>query len=64
MPTRVKRERKGKARPLQVRLAGDFVKAVQHYAIDADKSVTQVVQEALQEYLAVRRKPRPRASGD
>jgi predicted transcriptional regulator len=49
---------------MQVRLPDDFVKAVQHYAIDADKTVTQVVQEALQEYLAVRRKPRTRPARD
>lgn len=58
MATKVKNTEKEKDRPLQVRLPEDFVKEVQHYAIDADKTLTEVVQEALQEYLSVRRKAR------
>ncbi|MBI4572883.1 MAG: ribbon-helix-helix protein, CopG family [candidate division NC10 bacterium] len=58
MANKVKSGERERDRPLQVRLPEDFVKEVQHYAIDADKSVTQVVQEALAEYLSARRKSR------
>ncbi len=64
MPTNGKSREKERGRPLQARLPEGFVKEVQHYAIDADKRVTQVVQEDLQEYMSVRRKSRlssPRA---
>jgi predicted transcriptional regulator len=62
MPPKVRNGEESRDRPLQVRLPEHFVKEVQHYAIDADKTVTQVVQEALAEYLSARRKSRTTSS--
>jgi hypothetical protein len=52
MPPASKRPDEGQLRKVTVRLPAGLVKRAQHYTIDADQDLQDVIREALEQFLA------------
>jgi hypothetical protein len=52
MPSASKRRDEGEMRKVTARLPAGLVKRAQHYTIDADQDLQDVIREALEQFLA------------
>jgi predicted transcriptional regulator len=52
MPSASKRRDEGEMRKVTVRLPAGLVKRAQHYSIDAEQDLQDVIREALEQFLA------------